>query len=85
MTDKIKKMIQEFNPKKVRIGILGSHSALEIASGAKQENFETVVVCEKGREKTYAKYYKNLFDHIIIVDKFCRYHQRRNPEKTELP
>ncbi len=71
MTDKMKEMIEEFNPKKVRIGILGSHSALEIASGAKQENFETVVVCEKGREKTYARYYKNLFDHIIIVDKFA--------------
>jgi 5-formaminoimidazole-4-carboxamide-1-(beta)-D-ribofuranosyl 5'-monophosphate synthetase len=71
MTDKIKKMIQEFNPKKVRIGILGSHSALEIASGARQEKLETVVVCEKGREKTYAKYYKNLFDHIILVDKFA--------------
>jgi 5-formaminoimidazole-4-carboxamide-1-(beta)-D-ribofuranosyl 5'-monophosphate synthetase len=71
MTDKMKDMIEEFNPKKVRIGILGSHSALEIASGAKQEKLETVVVCEKGREKTYAKYYRNLFDHIIIVDKFA--------------
>jgi 5-formaminoimidazole-4-carboxamide-1-(beta)-D-ribofuranosyl 5'-monophosphate synthetase len=71
MTDKMKEMVREFNPKKARIGILGSHSALEIASGAKQEKFETVVVCEKGREKTYAKYYKNLFDHIIIVDKFA--------------
>jgi 5-formaminoimidazole-4-carboxamide-1-(beta)-D-ribofuranosyl 5'-monophosphate synthetase len=71
MTDKMKEMIRNFHPKKARIGMLGSHSALEIASGAKQENFETVVVCEKGREKTYATYYKNLFDHIIIVDKFA--------------
>jgi 5-formaminoimidazole-4-carboxamide-1-(beta)-D-ribofuranosyl 5'-monophosphate synthetase len=71
MADKMKEMVREFNPKKVRIGVLGSHSALEIASGAKLEKFETVVVCEKGREKTYAKYYKNCFDHIIIVDKFA--------------
>jgi 5-formaminoimidazole-4-carboxamide-1-(beta)-D-ribofuranosyl 5'-monophosphate synthetase len=71
MTDKIIKMIQEFHPKKARIGVLGSHSALEIASGAKQEKFETVVVCEKGREKTYTKYYKNLFDHVIVLDKFA--------------
>jgi len=71
MTDKMKKMVREFNPKKVRIGVLGSHSALEIASGAKQEKFETVVVCEKGREKTYTKYYKGLFDHVILLDKFA--------------
>ena len=70
MSDKIRKMVQEFNPEKVRIGVLGSHSALEIASGAKQEKLETVVVCEKGREKTYTHYYKNLFDHVILLDKF---------------
>jgi 5-formaminoimidazole-4-carboxamide-1-(beta)-D-ribofuranosyl 5'-monophosphate synthetase len=81
MTDNIKKMLKEFHPKKVRIGVLGSHSALEIASGAKQEGFETVVVCEKGREKTYTKYYKNLFDHIIILDKFADIISEKNQKK----
>ena len=85
MTDKIKNMIREFHPKKVRIGVLGSHSALEIASGAKQEGFETVVVCEKGREKTYTKYYKNLFDHIIVLDKFADIISEKNQEKLNLP
>ncbi len=80
-TDRIKKMVKEFNPKKVRIGILGSHSALEIASGAKQEKLETVVICEKGREKTYAKYYKNLFDHIIVLDKFADIIKEQNLKK----
>ncbi len=81
MTDNIKKMLKEFHPKKVRIGVLGSHSALEIASGAKQEGFETVVVCEKGREKTYTKYYKNLFDHIIVLDKFADIMSEKNQKK----
>jgi 5-formaminoimidazole-4-carboxamide-1-(beta)-D-ribofuranosyl 5'-monophosphate synthetase len=81
MTDKIKKMILEFHPKKVRIGVLGSHSALEIASGAKQEKFETVVVCEKGREKTYTKYYSKLFDHIIVLDKFADMISEKNLKK----
>ncbi len=71
MKDKIKEIIREYNPKKIRIGVLGSHSALEIASGAKQEGFETVIVCQKGREKTYTKYYGNLFDHIMLLDKFA--------------
>ncbi len=71
MVDKMKEMVRGFKPKKPRIGMLGSHSALEIASGAKQESFETVVVCEKGREQTYAKYYRNLFDHVIVLDRFA--------------
>ncbi len=67
----IKKIVSEYDPENVRIGVLGSHSALEIAHGAKQEKFETVVVCQKGREKTYSKYYRNLFDHIILLDDFA--------------
>ena len=67
---KIREIVGEYDPRKVRIGVLGSHSALEIASGAKPESFETVVVCQKGRERTYTKYYKNLFDHVLLLDKF---------------
>jgi 5-formaminoimidazole-4-carboxamide-1-(beta)-D-ribofuranosyl 5'-monophosphate synthetase len=71
MEGKIKEVIREYDPRNIRIGVLGSHSALEIASGAKQEGFETVVVCQKGRDKTYTKYYTNLFDHIMLLDKFA--------------
>lgn len=70
MQEKIKKTTADYNPKSIRIGVLGSHSALEIASGAKQEGFETVVVCQKGREKTYSHYYRNIFDNFIFLDKF---------------
>ena len=52
--EKIQTVLQAYDPKNVRIGVLGSHSALEIAAGAKEEGFETVVVCQNGREKTYA-------------------------------
>ena len=81
MNDKIKQVIKKYNPKEIRIGVLGSHSALEIASGAKQEGFETVVVCQKGREKTYTKYYKNLFDHILMLDKFADITSEGNVKK----
>jgi 5-formaminoimidazole-4-carboxamide-1-(beta)-D-ribofuranosyl 5'-monophosphate synthetase len=37
--------------------VLGSHSALEVAFGAKKHGFATVVVCERGRERTYAERY----------------------------
>ncbi len=78
MKDKIKETIETYDPKQIRIGVLGSHSALEIASGAKQEGLETVVVCQKGREKTYTKHYKNIFDHIIILDKFSQITSEEN-------
>lgn len=65
-------------PADVTIGVLGSHSALEIGHGAKQEDFTTVVVCEKGREKTYTKHYRNLFDHVLLLDEFAEMVEEEN-------
>lgn len=77
----IEKIIASYDLRKIRIGVLGSHSALEIAYGAKQEGFEVVVVCQKGREKTYTMYYKNLFDHVILLDKFIEIVKKENQER----
>ena len=55
MKEKVQEVIKGYDPKQVRIGVLGSHSALEIAAGAREEGFETVVVCQNGREKTYGE------------------------------
>lgn len=60
---------KSYDPKKVSIGALGSHSALDIMDGAKDEGFKTVVVCQKGREKPY-KAFKRIADHIITLEKF---------------
>ena len=77
--------VRVYDPKKIRIGVLGSHSALEIASGARQEGLETVVVCQKGRDKTYTKYYPNLFDHTIMLNKFSEISSEENVKNlTEL-
>ena len=59
----------------IAIACIGSHSALDISTGARQEGFKSVVVCQKGREATYAKYYKRrgsrgCIDEIILLDKF---------------
>lgn len=81
MNEKIKQTIDNYDLKKVRVGVLGSHSALEIASGAKQEGFETVIVCQKGRDKTYTKYYKNVFDHVLMLNKFSDITNAENVKK----
>jgi len=60
-------MVNEYSD--VRIGVLGSHSALEVMDGAKDENFETVVYCQKGREDPY-KRFNRLADEIVVLPKF---------------
>jgi 5-formaminoimidazole-4-carboxamide-1-(beta)-D-ribofuranosyl 5'-monophosphate synthetase len=72
----IAEVIGSYDMRKLRIGSLGGHSALDVCRGAKAEGFETVVVAERGREKTYTKYYKTrsnkgCVDHVILVDKFA--------------
>jgi 5-formaminoimidazole-4-carboxamide-1-(beta)-D-ribofuranosyl 5'-monophosphate synthetase len=79
--EKIRKIIAGYDQKEVIIGVLGSHSALEMGHGAKQEGFEVVVVCQKGREKTYTKHYKSLFDHVLLLDKFADLIEEENQAK----
>lgn len=76
----LKDVLKKYDKKKITIGVLGGHSALDVCHGAAKYGFDTVVVCQKGREKTYAKYYKKradgmggekgCVDNIILVDKF---------------
>lgn len=58
------------------IATLGSHSALQILHGAKQEGFKTVAICEKGRTRPYISY--GVADHIIEVDSFKEYLNRED-------
>ncbi len=50
------------------IATLGSHCALQVLKGAKDEGLKTVLVCEKKREKLYRRF--NFIDEIILVDSF---------------
>jgi 5-formaminoimidazole-4-carboxamide-1-(beta)-D-ribofuranosyl 5'-monophosphate synthetase len=61
----IDNILADYNKKKVTIGTLGSHSALNIFKGAKEEGFNTVCVCKKENEIIYKRF--PLADHIIIV------------------
>lgn len=74
-------ILKKYDPTKISIGVLGGHSALDVCHGAKKYGFRTVAVCQKGREKTYAQYYKTrtdasgqtkgCVDEVILVDKFA--------------
>ncbi|KAG2471773.1 MAG: putative phosphoribosylaminoimidazolecarboxamide formyltransferase subunit [Nitrosopumilales archaeon] len=66
-SSEIKKIINGYSG--LRIGVLGSHSALEVMDGAKDEDFETTVICQKGRETPY-KRFARIADEIIVLNKF---------------
>jgi len=69
------KLLENYDFLDIHIGVLGGHSALDVARGAKKLGFKTVAVCQNGREKTYDKYYKTrdgkgIIDKTIVLDKF---------------
>lgn len=50
------------------IATLGSHCALQVLKGAKDEGLKTLLVCEKRRESLYRRF--NFIDEFILVDSF---------------
>jgi len=79
---KIAELVKGYND--VTIGVLGSHSALEVMDGAKDEDMKTVVVCQKGRETPY-KRFGRLADNMIVLSKFSdMLHQNIQNELREL-
>ncbi len=71
----IKNILGNYNLDDITIGVLGGHSALDISSGVKKYGFNTVAVCQKGRDKTYSKYYKKradrgCIDNVITLEAF---------------
>ena len=78
--ERIMEVLADYDIERVCVGVLGSHSALDVCDGAKEEGFKTLVVAEKGREKPYTKYFasrevnglrKGVVDECIVLNKFA--------------
>lgn len=50
------------------IATLGSHCALQVLKGAKDESLKTILICEKKREKLYRRF--GFIDEFVLVDSF---------------
>lgn len=59
------------NVKDYKIATLGSHTALQILKGAKDEGFSTIAICEKGKTEPYVSY--GVADEIIEIDSFSKF------------
>lgn len=79
--DEIQEVLKEYDLSKATLGMIASHSALDVCDGAAEEGFETLVICQKGREKTYNQYFlaerdqsgkliRGVVDKAIVYDKF---------------
>ena len=71
----IQKIVNNYDD--FRIAVLGSHSALEIMDGAKDEGLGTIVFCQKGRETPYQRF-DRIADEIKIVKKFSEMSSAKN-------
>ena len=76
----VENIVNKYDSKNITIGTIGSHSALEIMDGAKDEDIKTVCICQKGRELPYQRF-KRLTDKIIILDRFSDILSQENQEK----
>lgn len=64
---RILEILEQYDLSDPLIGVIASHSALDTCDGAIEEGFRTLAICQKGREKTYVKYFRtNRLDGAVI-------------------
>lgn len=68
MRERILRVLKSYDRNKIRIATLGSHSALNILRGAKDEGFETICICRREDSKIYRNF--GVADEIFEVSSF---------------
>jgi len=89
---KVREKLRYYDFENIKIGAIASHSALDICDGAADEGFPTLAVCQKGREKTYDRYFRRyegensgrkrgVVDETWVLDKFGDVIDEENQER----
>ncbi len=83
-------VLSEYNLSETTIGVLASHSALDVCDGAVEEGFRTYAVGERGREKTYTEYFKAMHKNgklirgiIDSADVYAKFNEILKPENQK--
>lgn len=88
--EEIWKIVDEYDMENIKIAAIASHSALDTFDGAKEEGFETIAICQRGREKTYEKYFRTkrigdkrigFVDETWVFDKFSEVLKEENQRR----
>ena len=89
--NEITSILDEYETDNVKIGLVGSHSALDVCDGAIEEGFRTHLVCQAGRERTYTEYFKakrdpsgnllrGIVDDAVVYSRFDEVLQPKNQQ-----
>ncbi|MDA1208553.1 MAG: formate--phosphoribosylaminoimidazolecarboxamide ligase [bacterium] len=66
------------DPKDFVIATIGSHSALQILKGARDEGLRNLVICKKGTEDVYKRY--GVADEVIVIDDWSEWDSKVEEE-----
>jgi 5-formaminoimidazole-4-carboxamide-1-(beta)-D-ribofuranosyl 5'-monophosphate synthetase len=89
--NEITSILDEYETDNVKIGLVGSHSALDVCDGAIEEGFRTHLVCQAGRERTYTEYFRaerdpsgnllrGIVDDAVVYSRFDEVLQPKNQQ-----
>lgn len=72
----LKDAIAQLDPQRLCIAVLGSHSALEVCRGARLGGLRSLVIAERGRERTYSEHFRardgrGCVDEVLVLDRFA--------------
>ncbi len=78
MNDYVARALEKYDRSKLTLCSIGSHSALEVAYGARAQGLRNLVVTAKGRERTYTEHYirkdspvpRGCVDAVIELEQF---------------
>ena len=56
--ERIFEIVDGYDLKRAKIGMVASHSALDVCDGAVEEGFRTLGICQEGRDRTYSRYFR---------------------------
>ena len=68
--EEIAEILEGYDRRRLTVATIGSHSALQIFHGAKQEGLRTLNVCTQERRATYESFPLAKADKFLIVDDF---------------
>ena len=54
----VEQTLKAYDPAELTLTAIGSHSALEVAAGARAQGLRNLVIVARGRDQTYARHYK---------------------------
>lgn len=78
-SEHVARALARYDRSRLTLCSIGSHSALDVASGARSQGVRNLVVTAKGRERTYARYYaareapvrRGCVDAVLELDSFA--------------